>query len=488
MTLLADLALLAFIPLAVFAYGRLPRAMATAYVVLGGSLFLPEFFAFDLPLVPALDKEAFAFLGAIAGAVFYHSNRVAQARPGSGLDLILVLLVFANIGTVLVNPGAMWDEGRLEPGLDAYDVISQSAAALLAFSLPFFVGRAMFSSRDDLRVLLVALGVTGLVYAALAAVEVVLSIPFRVFQLSFLIYGYSPGVSYRWGVIQPTVFMEHGLSLATFMASSLIAVVALGKARMAMPLLKPRRAWPVVYTGLFLSRNVAGNVYGIALGAAVAALRPRTVARISLVLALLVVSYPALRMWDLFPYKQILELAGRFDVERQRSLAGRFDEEQYVIDLMGERFWFGWGNISRVPGAEGLQGWQGGGFEGGLDGYWVIELGIHGAVGMALRLALLLIPIFLAARRFERLRSAKERTLLAGLLAIVAMRSVDLLINGWWNNLPVFLAGALYSLSKSLTQPAGAPRRAAVDREREALPVPLSASRGATDRPEDVRR
>jgi hypothetical protein len=478
MNFVASLAFFAFIPLAVMVFGRLPRAKAAAYVVLAGSLLLPEYYSFDLPAIPPLTKEDIAYLGALIGGLAYHSGRISAAKPFTRLDAMFFLILLANVGTVIVNPNAMWDEGKLEPGLGPYDVISRGAADLLAYWLPFFVGRSLFSSRDDLRVLLVSLGVYGVVYAGLMGVEALLSIPFHVFQLSMVVYGYSPGVSWRWGVMQPSVFMDHGLSIATFMAACLIAVVGLAKAGISMPLLKPRRAWLAIYSGLFLSRNVAGNVYGIVLAAALATLKPKNVARIAVLLALLVVSYPALRMTGLFPYKGILDLAGKFDKERERSLAGRFDEEQYVIDLMGDRFLFGWGNISRVPGAEGLQGWKGGGFEGGLDGYWIIELGIQGAVGLAFRLSFLIVPVFLGARRLSRLRSRKEQTLLAALLAIVAMRSVDLLINGWWNNLPVFLAGALYSFAGSLgTEPRR--RRVRPEEQVEEKPVALTSVRSA---------
>jgi len=251
-------------------------------------------------------------------------------------------------------------------------------------------------------------------------------------------------------VIQPIIFMEHGLSVATFMAASLLAVVGLMKARLPLFKIKVRLAWAVVYVGLVLSRNVAGIVYGSTLSAVIAFTSPKTIARVSVLLALLVCTYPALRMGGLFPFEQILELAGRFDEERKRSLEGRFYEEEYVIELLEDRLRWGWGNISRVPGAEGLGGWEAGGYEGGLDGYWIIEFGVHGALGLELRLALLLLPVFVAWRKLGRLRSQKEQALLAALMAIVAMRCVDLLPNGWWNNLPGFLSGALWGVARNL--------------------------------------
>jgi hypothetical protein len=468
--ILASVALLGFIPFAIVVFSRLPRATAAAFVVLSGSLFLPEYLAFNLPAVPPLDKEGITYLGALAGGIAYHSRKLAIARPGAGFEMVFLLIVCANVGTVLVNGGAVYDERRWEPGLDFYDVISQSAQALLSFALPFFVGRALFSGRDDLRALLVMIAVAGVVYTGLILVEVVLSIPFRVFQLSTLFYGFSPGVSYRWGGIQPQVFLDNGLSVATFMATSCLAIAGLGKAKLPFPVIGPKKLWPVLAAGLFMTRNVAGNVYGITLGLAIFLFKPKKVAAAALALGLLVATYPSLRMADLFPYQKILDLAGRFDAGRERSLEGRFYEEQYVVDMIGDRFWFGWGNISRVPGAEGLlYGIQEDAFEGGLDGFWIIDFGIHGAVGLALRLSFLLVPILLAWRRMSLLRSAREQALLATLMAIVAMRATDLLVNGWWNDLPAFLAGTLYAFARTLGTERTRVRRAP-------LPEPLAAA------------
>ena len=445
--LIAHLALLAFLPVAMVLFNRLPRATAAAAAVLAGSLLLPEQLAYNPPAIPPLDKESITYLSVLAAALFRSRGALSAARPGRGLELLVLLVILANVGTVFANPAPLFDEGRLEPGMGIHDVISMGSQALLSFALPFFLGRALFRTREDLHVLLVMMAGAGLVYAGLIVVEVVLSIPFHVFQLSYVLYGFSSGVSHRWGVIQPVVFMDHGLAVATWMASSVLAAAGLAKARLRVFAFGAKPSTGIIMAGLVMCRNVAGVVYGSTLTLAIAFLRPRAVANVSLGLALLVCTYPALRTAGLFPSKQIIDLAERFDEERARSLEGRFDEEEYVLNLMGDRVWFGWGTISRVPGAEGLGGWQAGGYEGGLDGFWVIELGVHGAVGMELRLAMLVLPVVVAWRRQRKLGSAREAVLLAALMAIVAMRAVDLLPNGWWNDLPVFLAGALHGLS-----------------------------------------
>jgi hypothetical protein len=354
----------------------------------------------------------------------------------------------------------MWDEGVLEPGLGAKDVLAHTAQDFLRTSLPFFLGRALFRTRDDLRALLVGLATGGLVYAALIMIEVGLSIPFGAYQLSFVLYGMGSAVSRRWGLAQPHVFMYHGLEVATYMGVSVLATVGLIRTRMRFVRLPPKLAFLTSYVGLVLVRNVAGIVYGTTLSGVLAFLRAKTVSRVCIGLALLVCTYPSLRISGLFPVDSLLELAENLGEERHRSLEGRFGQEEYVLDLMEDRFLWGWGNVSRLPGAEGLGGWEAGGFEGGIDGYWLLEFGIHGACGLALRLAPLVIALFAAWRAIGRLRSGKEQMLLATLMAAVALRSVDLLVNGWWNNLPVFLAGALYGLSRGLVRvrPEPAPR------------------------------
>ena len=75
-------------------------------------------------------------------------------------------------------------------------------------------------------------------------------------------------------------------------------------------------------------------------------------------------------------------------------------------------------------------------FAAGLDGYWIIRFGTHGMIGLELRLALLLVPVGIAWRRQKLLGSLPDRALVVALMAIVAMRAVDLLPNGWWNCLP----------------------------------------------------
>jgi len=442
-SIVALLALALFLPAGVSIFARLPRAQAAAAVVLGGSLFLPERVAWDFPLIPPLDKEYATYLACLAGAYLYRRPSIAAARPGRGPEVLLLFMFLANVATALTNGEPMWDEGKLEPGRGVWAVVAQTGDDLLGIALPCFLGRALFTRREDLRTLSIFLALGGLAYTILILVEVGMSLPFRVFQLSDWIYGVPMRPQWRWGVIQPIVFMDNALAVATLMAGSLIAATALVRSRRAPFGSRPVLLRSFVWGGLLMTLNVAGNVYGAVLALATMIVRPRVLAGVGLSLVVLAVTYPAASMLNLFPDEVLVEFASGFDAERARSLEGRFLEEEHVLGSIGDRTWFGWGTYERIPGAETF-----GTGEVGLDSWWIIRLGTNGIVGVELHYAFLAWPVVSAWRRIRRFGRG-DATLLASLMAIVGMRAIDLLINGSWNYLPFFLAGSLYGLAHS---------------------------------------
>jgi len=235
-------------------------------------------------------------------------------------------MLVENIITAFMNPDPMWDEGKLEAGLGIWDVVAKTGDDALGIGLPYFVGRALFRTRQDALVLMRTLGMVGLVYTVLIVIEVAGSIPFKVFQLGERVYGIRQQPLWRWGVIQPVVFLDNGLSVATFMAACLIAVAALIKIRVEWLPIRATRARLAVAFGLLMTRSVAGNVYGHVLTLCFALLKARTIAAIGLGLVTLSCTYPALRTADLFPNRKLVEFAQGLDRERARSLSGRFDE------------------------------------------------------------------------------------------------------------------------------------------------------------------
>ena len=177
-----------FIPFAYLVMRRMERAQAAATVVIVGSILLPEVIAVDLPVVPPIDKEYLTYTSTLVFAFLCHRRALLEARPGTGLEMIVILIFLANIGTAMMNPVPMMDEGRLEDGLGAYWIAAKTADDVLTVFIPFLVGRAMFRSIEDLYVFLKTLVIAATGYTALIVLETVMSVPFRVWQLAQVIY------------------------------------------------------------------------------------------------------------------------------------------------------------------------------------------------------------------------------------------------------------------------------------------------------------
>ena len=467
---IATMAFLAFIAGSLVAFQRLSRASATVVVVLAGSLFLPENVALlEMRGFPTIEKERVTYLSALLGLAIRGYIPDRRSTSGVGLTAVLVLMFLANVGTLLINPAPLYNEGLFFEGLGTRWLIGQTLDDILVFGLPLMVGRAAFRDTNDLRTLMYALVGAGLIYTGLIAVEVLLSIPFWVFQLSQLIYNVPMRPQFRYGFTQPIVFMDNGLAVATYMAVAVIAAASFRKTRAKRSWMGIRRVMALLLCGLLMTMNVAGSVYGLVMATLTAWSRSTRIAAVALFIAAFTCVYPALRMMDVFPHTALVEFADQYDPDRARSLNGRFAEEDFVLGSIGERIWFGWGHIGRIPGVHSF-----GEGETGLDGWWVIRTGMSGLLGLQLSyIFFLLVPVLVGWRCIGRLRSHDGAPLFAGLLLCIAVRMVDLLINGWWNCMPVFLGGAALGI-------AGSTRRSASHRDSFATPGSGSLPRASS--------
>lgn len=440
----AYIALFLFPAFALYIFSKYERVHAVVITVLTGSLMLPYRVALDLPGIPPMDKEYITFLSAIVGIFIFHRRSFWQARPLRGPESLIVVMLLANFGTMMMNDRQVLDEGKIEDALGYYWLFATTTDDFLSLAIPFLVGRATITNFAALITFFRYLIMAGAIYCSLIAIEVAMSIPFYVWQLSNVIYGVPIRPMWRWGVIQPTLFMQNGLAIATFMGLSAIAATAINRLKLANSKFTGRLPQLSTYAGLFMTRNVAGNLYGFSVSFAVAFMKPKFVARIAWMIAVFVFVYPLLRFVDVFPHEQLYEFAAAIEPERARSLNGRFLEEEFVLANIGDRLFFGWGNVSRTPGAETF-----GTGETGLDGFWVIRLAARGMVGVVIYSFLLFYPIMVGWRAIKYLKDDEKLLLLGALMAMVAIRAGDLLINGWWNCLPMFLAGALLGVAKA---------------------------------------
>jgi hypothetical protein len=460
---LAYLALLAELPVCLVVCSVVRPPVAATALILFLPLFLPQSLAFDFPGLPSFSKETITYLGVLLAMSFYQPQRLARARPGRGPELLVGLLVTCGFATVLTNRDVLVYGPTVKPGLDLWGALATTFEDLVRFGIPFFMGRALIRSARDLRQVLVQVVVAGVILTPLIAIELRLS-P----QLHNWIYGYLPdefGATRRWGGYRPLLFMESGIAVGIFMATTVMAASTLGRLR-ALVFGAPAALlqW---YLLLFLVavKSVAAAVWGTVFLAVISLASARWMSRLAVVLVVFVTSYPALRLLDVFPRETLVSVAAAFDETRAGSLNYRFENENRMLAKWRERPWFGWGGYSRnwvfdpdtgrsmtVP-----------------DGAWIIQVGSRGATGLAALFGLYLVPVWVAARSLRRIPGQRDRLLVAGTLLIVLVRLLDQLPNGFYSSFPIFLSGALHGTVAQLVREA---RRA---RRRKAAPAPRPA-------------
>lgn len=436
-----------FVPFAMFVFARTSIAKACALVVIGGLLFLPDVTLLSLGSAVAIEKDRVIYLAAILGLVINHRKAFAEARPILTLAIIIGVMFAINLACWSANTQSVVDHGEIQPGLSFAWVLGQTIDDFFRFALPFLIGKVAFRSAGDLRVVLYCLVGFGVIYTVLILIELVMAIPFRVFQLSDYIYGLRFRPTFRYGLTEPIVFLGLGHTLATFMVMTVIAAAAFKKIdkNMRWGFFRPFRGWNLI--GLLATLKVGATILGLGALAIFSMFRVHRAALLAYLFALGICIYPVLQVYGLFPEDVLVGVVEDFDDKRARSLNGRFDEEEFVLEQIGERLMVGWGHFARIPGAS-FAGFGTG--ETGLDAWWVIRLGMSGLLGVIAAFLVCAIPVFRARRMLRSVDSIEVQWLVVATMLCIVVRMADLLLNGWWNSLPVFMAGALYGACANL--------------------------------------
>jgi hypothetical protein len=450
-SVMAMLALLGFaLACSAIFFVKKPEDAAIGFM-LAAAMFLPVSANFKIPNFPPLDRATMPALCLLVPMVFRRYRRVLKLRFGRGVELLVWISFFSvAIGTVITNRDALtygtWTKVDL-PAMGYRDGIAMAMLDLLTMGLPFFVGRLVMRSSREGKRLMSAFVVGGLVYSFFILLEVRLS-P----QMHTWIYGYAArdddfSQVVRWGGYRPVVFMPHGLAVAVFMACTVMAAFTFVKAKLRIRGLpaKPVAAWLLFI--LVICKSFGAIIYAFLLVPVIVFGKPRTQMRIATILAVLVVLYPALRGSKLFPVQTFLSVANAFSPDRAASLEFRFENEDQLLAKARERLAFGWGSYGRSGIYDKDEGKQ----VSVTDGHWIIIFGSHGLVGAICHFGLLVIPIFIAARRRRKIPDKQDQVLLSGLALMVTMSVTDLIPNGLFCNYPYFLAGSLLGLAQSLT-------------------------------------
>lgn len=448
---LAYLAILAWPLVAVALYSTRPFAEASAWTVLGAILLLPSHVSIKFAMIPAIDKTSVATISLLIGCVL-STPRVKQLAASSRLISCLAgIYVLSPVVTSLLNNDLATVGPRVIPGVGYYDGVSALLSQSILF-LPFLLGRRFLTRASDLETLLGVLVLSALIYSLPMLFEIKFS-P----QLSMWIYGTfsaATSVEMRYGGFRPVVFMINGLAAAFFLSTAILATAAFWRARGKVVGL-PFGIFSFLGLLLVFCKSAGALVYAVLVGTLIRWFTPKLQMRVAVVLAILAISYPILRMSNLVPTTQLLELSATFNEERASSLGVRFDQEQQLLAHAADRFWFGWGRYgrSRVYDDYGQD-------ISITDGQWIVTFGQFGFAGFIAQFGLLTLPIFFAARSLKLVRSQREAIFLSCLTLIVALTVIEQIPNASISSWSWLIAGALVGRSFAIRVEAASARRA----------------------------
>lgn len=448
--------------LAVFALTKPHRAVAILLVY--GAILLPELEFFAIKVLPDMDKDTITCAWAFFPALIWCGTRLRRASLGKAPWFFLGLIILVDVGRAATNPDALVIGGRFIAPIAIHTALTFIMEDFLLIFVPYFLGAALFNERDTLRDFLRIFCGAGLVYVPLIALELRFS-P----QMHAWVYGY---LQHTWlqvmrdGGYRPMVFMHHGLAVALFMATC--GLIAFGLAR-AREKVWRFRAFPVALLFtlvLSLSHSLGALLLLLCLAPVVWLTSARTQLRVAVLLGLLVMFYPMLRAYDLFPTKLLVDTAHSISEDRAGSIAFRFENEDIVLQRAFERPLFGWGGFDRIFVFDEESGDE----VSTLDGAWLITYAASGALGFIAKFGLLVWPIWLAFKRVRRIPTKADQLLVAAVGVVTAMVIVDLLPNGMFTYFPHLFAGTLLGASRQMSRRdavAPAPARAQASRARD---------------------
>jgi hypothetical protein len=434
----ASLVLLAWVPFTLVMCSRLPAPLAVSISIVGAGALLPNALAFDFPGVPPLDRDAIAAIASFAGCVLMHPRYMRARPPGSGIEVFTIAIALAAFCTALTNRDPVHLSSIRMPPLSLYDGISMTAAAVITFGIPLYLGRALFRTPRDLAVLLGVLAIGGLMYSVPVLWEIRMSPGLHEFVYGFKAEDFAQakrGGLWGW---RPMVFVGHGLSLAMLLGACGVAAAGLWRARSAIVRGMGVVLTPYLYALLIACSSLGALVLSTAALPCVMLLRPSFQGRIMMLLCVAVLTYPVTRALDVFPSTWLVEQAEQISEDRAASLRFRFDNEDELIDRARERILFGWGgyNRNRVYDAETDKASV-------TDGFWIIMLGQRGIIGFLCVFGLLIVPVFAAGRALGRHAGGANAVLVATTAWLATLSAVDLLPNGFLSARNVLICGAL---------------------------------------------
>lgn len=448
MTTLVPITLIGWIPIVLLMFAILPPRRAVIVSFIAAWLFLPVSHqdilehTFNISGLPPYNKTTATSFGVLIGTAIFQASRLTALRL-RWFDLPIIIWCLCPIVSSLANADGL-------PTNALYDGLSEAMRQTVTWGLPYLIGRAYFHNLASLRELAIGIFIGGLIYIPLCLFELKMS-P----QLHFLFYGAHPHPDFkqtiRYGGYRPTVFMSHGLMVASWMAAATLVgswtwFTGSIKRIAGIPV---TLLLPVLFLITILCKSLAPLLLMcMGLGAVFTASRQRAVWPIVLMIAIAPV-YIALRttgVWDGMNLVALAESAA--GVDRAQSLQTRFENEDMLTERALQRPLFGWAGWGRSRIYD-----QWGKDISITDGQWIIALGKHGLVGLISLTTAILLPAWLTLKRYPVRYWAHPRAAPAAAMAVLlVLFMVDNLLNAMMNPVYMLVAGALASQTPLATR------------------------------------
>jgi len=431
--------------------------------ILGGNMFLPEM-AITLPGVPNYTKPLAAGLGALIAVLILAAPKLFNWKPRA-IDLFVLAFICAPGISSLVN------------GLGAWDATSATINRFLEWGVAYWVGRSLFQEQHEIRELAIGFVVAGLVYTPFCVFETIMS-P----QLHRMLYGSHPSsfsMSWRMGGWRPIVFMQHGLAVGVFMASTSIIAWILWRSKSITQIMSIPMNWIAVgLVVMTINLRSTGSIlllFGLIIAVEFVQLTRLRLAL--LVLILMPTGFITVRTmgWE---GQAMIDAAEVFGEQRASSLQTRLTNDTLIAEKAMQRPIFGWGGWGRwrVFDSYGRDITI-------SDSWWGILVGTTGVFGLVAAYGTFVAPMFILIRRkstrkiFEGANGAAWAIGFAILLFVL-----DTLANAMPNSSFMLAAGVMSSFVMSRRT---RPTRAAVEQHTELGDAPPPRPR--RKRPVDLR-
>lgn len=437
---LANLVMLAWPLVCVLLFTWNSKYRAALYCYLLGTLFLPADIVIRLPGLPPLDQNTLPGYGILIAVLVLSKKLWSKARADAVSLAAIVLMLLADVPRVFANTDPIIYVYKYVQPLVQHAAVAFILEDCLVFVLPFFLGIALGNSVERVKDMLDVWLKLALVYTPLAALEVRVSPQIHIWTYGYFQHDFIQML--RESGFRPIVFMTHGLEVALYMAISLLLAILAKTSGTRIWKVPPTVLVLLLFVMVILCKSLAAMLYG-GLGAILLLwASPRTRTFVAKLLALVILTYPLLRLMSWVPTEAIVEfIRDTINPDRAGSLQYRFQNEDMTLERTLRRPLTGWGGFERIQ-THDPWGWQ----LTVIDGSWIIELASGGIPRFLAVFGLLTWPLFKAAKVVRRLPTGEHSQLLSGMALITAFVVLDLIPNSFFNYFAPLLSGVVLGL------------------------------------------